>query len=194
MDIEKVTLLREVLSGSDWAERTDDFTAAMRAATRRNDGLVMMGTPDYEPWHLAAHLDDEATFGGAVDLRPTLVRWDTQQATAPHLQNGLERLRDMRRGEPLLVVSPGLAGQSLLEQVDIARRSGSRLFALSGRDSDLRGLVNETLVVDPLVVSPIDLNLDLAEHLVSLSAAVQTGLPTGWRRSLRRTLDRLSGA
>jgi len=189
-----VTMLRDLLSGSDWVERTDEFAGAMRAATRRSDGLVLMGTPDYEPWHLAAHLDDEATFSGAVDLRPTLVRWDTSTATAPHLQIGVERLASMRRGEPLLVVSPGLAEQSLLERVDMARRSGSRLFALSGKDdSDLGGLVHETLDLDAATSSPVEVDLDLAQHLLSLSAATQTGLPDGWRRSLRRTLDRLSG-
>ena len=191
--MDKVTMLRNLLSGSDWVERTDEFAGAMRAATRRSDGLVLMGTPDYEPWHLAAHLDDEATFSGAVDLRPTLVRWDTSSATAPHLRVGLERLDSMRRGEPLLVVSPGQAEQSLLERVDVARRSGSRLFALSSRDSDLGGLVHETLELDAAITSPVEVDLDLAQHLLSLSAATQTGLPDGWRRSLRRTLDRLCG-
>jgi hypothetical protein len=193
VDVGKVTVLRELLAGSDWVERTDEFAGAMRAATRRNDGLLLMGTPEYEPWHLAAHLDDEATFSGAVDLRPTLVRWDTGTATAPHLRVGLDRLASVRRGEPLLVVSPGLAGQSLLERVDVARRSGSRLFALSAKDPDLDGLVHESLELGTAEPSPVEVDLDLAQHLLSLSAATQTGLPDGWRRSLRRTLDRLCG-
>ena len=190
VDADKVTVLRELLSGEAWIERSDEFAAAMRSVTRRADGLLVVGTPDYEPWHLAAHLDDEATFGGASDLRPTLVRWAVPEAAAPHLSVGIDRLAGIRRGEPLLVVSEA-SSEPLLERVDLARRRGGTVFALGSVNDDLLSLSHEALPVDDL--APPAVNLDLAEHLVSLSAAAQSGQPIGWRGSLRRALDRLCG-
>ena len=190
MDVDRVSLLRELMSGEAWIERADDFSGAMRGVTRRADGLLLVGTPDYEPWHLAAHLDDEARFGGAIDLRPTLVRWSVPEAAPPHLSVGMDRLAAVRKGEPLLVVSE-TASEPLLDRVQQARRRGGTIFALGSMDADLVGLAHESLPIDDL--TPPMVNLDLAEHLVSLSAAVQAGRPIGWRGSLRRALDRLCG-
>ena len=191
VDADKVSVLRELLAGDAWIQRTDEFAGAMRGVTRRADGLLLVGTPDYEPWHLAAHLDDEATFGGAVDLRPTLVRWAVPERAAPHLSVGMDRLTAIRRGEPLLVVSEA-PSEPLLDRVDLARRRGGTIFTLGSMDDDLVGLSHETLPISDL--TPAAVNLDLAEHLVSLSAAKQSGRPIGWRGSLRRALDRLCGS
>jgi hypothetical protein len=191
VDVTRVEVARELLVGSDWLERTEAFAAAMRTSTRRSDGLLLVGTPEHEPWHLAAHLDDEAEFGGAVDLRPTLIRWRPPRDAPPHLGIGLDRLQNIRRGEPLLVVSPARAPERLLDRLAWVRRRGGTLFTLSATDSDLLGLAHESLQVG--AAAPNSVDLDLAEHLVSLSAATQPAHFAGWRGSLRRALDRLSG-
>lgn len=190
VDAHQVTVLRELLSQTGWVERADVFAGSMRRVTRRSDGLLLVGTPTYEPWHLAAHLTDEATLGGAEDLRPELVRWAVPLSAPPHLRIGIDRLEHVRRGEPLLVVSSDGPTESLLERVDSARRRGGTIFALGTLDAELTGLAHEALPVDSF--APKQLDLDLAEHLVSLSAATQTEL-RGWRGSLRHALDRLSG-
>jgi hypothetical protein len=191
MDADQAAVFRSLLLGSDWIERTDDFAGAMRSATRRADGLLLLGTPQHEPWHLAAHLDDEADLSGAVDLRPTLVRWAPPANAPPHLSYGLERLRELRRGEPLLIVSEGTAQPSMLERINDARHAGGRIFTMGGQDRELSHLAHESLIIDDGVPDLVD--LDLAEHLLSLSAAAAVSM-RGWRGSLRRLLDRVSGS
>jgi hypothetical protein len=190
MDPDQAAVFRSLLLGSNWIERTDDFAGAMRSATRRADGLMLLGTPEHEPWHLAAHLDDEADLSGAVDLRPTLLRWAPPPDAPPHLSFGIDRLKELRRGEPLLIVSEGIAQPSMLERIDDARRAGGRIFTLGERDRELSQLAHESLMIDDGV--PDLVTLDLAEHLLSMSAAAAESM-RGWRGSLRRLLDRVSG-
>ena len=64
----------------------------------------MVGTPGDEPWHLAAHLDEESRMGGVPGLAPTLVRWDPPPDAPPHLGVGLRRLEQAGRGEAVFVV------------------------------------------------------------------------------------------
>jgi hypothetical protein len=191
MDADQAAVFRSLLLGSNWIERTDDFAGAMRSATRRADGLLLLGTPQHEPWHLAAHLDDEANVSGAVDLRPTLLRWAPPANAPPHLSHGVERLKELRRGEPLLIVSEGTAQPSMLERINDARRAGGRIFTMGEQDHELSHLAHESLIIDDGV--PDLINLDLAEHLLSISAAAAVSMG-GWRGSLRRLLDRVSGS
>jgi hypothetical protein len=192
MDMAQVSVLRGLLLGSEWLDRTDDFAGAMRSATRRADGLLLFGTPDNEPWHLAAHLSDEAELSGATDLRPTLVRWSPPLNAPPHLSITLERLREMRRGEPLLVVADEPVGDTMLERVNDARHRGGRVFALTDDDRELEQLAHESLTLSAGLPDLVD--LAVAEHLVSMSAAAADTSLTGWRASLRRTLDRICGS
>src|ERR1700749_4234967 len=60
MDASQVTALRELLSTTGWPERTQDFAHALRTSARVPGSLLRFGPPDDEPWHLAAHLDDES--------------------------------------------------------------------------------------------------------------------------------------
>jgi hypothetical protein len=192
MDMAQVSVLRGLLLGSEWLDRTDDFAGAMRSATRRADGLLLFGTPDNEPWHLAAHLSDEAEHSGATDLRPTLVRWSPPLNAPPHLSITLERLREMRRGDPLLVVADEPVGDTMLERVNDARHRGGRVFALTDDDRELEQLAHESLTLSAGLPDVVD--LAVAEHLVSMSAAAADTSLTGWRASLRRTLDRICGS
>lgn len=182
MDVGQVAALRELLSTTGWPERTRDFARALRSSATTPGGLLLVGTPEEEPWHLAAHLDDESRLNSLPELSPTLVRWAPPPGAPPHLRVGLERLEAARRGESLLVVSENESPAELLERVNDAKRIGATIFALDGDGDELRGLAHEELTVpsnDSLV------SFDAAQHLVSAAA----GEPYG-RRGLR---DRLAG-
>ncbi|WUI04415.1 hypothetical protein OHR68_23655 [Spirillospora sp. NBC_00431] len=191
VDAEQIVMLREVLSTTGWLERTEQFGRALRVTSRTPGGLLLVGTPGGDPWHLAAHLDDESRLGDVPGLAPTLVRW-TPPADAPaHLRVGLERLEAARRGETLFVVAEEDAPVPLLERVDDARRVGATVLALDGGDKDLRGLAHEALTVPP--DQPL-ISFDGAQHLVSAAAGQEPGRsPRGLRRRLAKLLDTVSG-
>ena len=71
MDAVRVALLREVLAGTEWPTAARRFAGALRSSvTARRGGLLLVGTETYEPWHLAAHLVDEAAWSG----QPSAIR------------------------------------------------------------------------------------------------------------------------
>src|SRR5690606_28452179 len=108
---------------------------------------LLVGTETYEPWHLAAHLDDEATRCGLPELSPTLVRYRVPEQAPAHLAVSLDRLEAVRRGETVLVVAPGRTGAGLLERIEDARRGGATVLALENGDSELRSLSHDALSV-----------------------------------------------
>ncbi|WP_084962343.1 hypothetical protein [Thermoactinospora rubra] len=187
MDSGSVAFLRELLADSGWIERTREFGMALRA-TRSPGGLLLVGTPLEEPWHLTAHLADEARLAGLPQLTPTLVRWAPPPGAPPHLRVGLERLEEAGRGETLLVVAETGAPVPLLERVDDARRTGATILALEGGDAELAGLAHDAIAV------PLDapLSFDGAQHLVSAAAGEVPRRPT-LRDRLARLLERVSG-
>src|ERR1700692_214779 len=109
VDANQVTTLRALLASTGWIERTRAFARGLRKATRTPGGLLLVGTPDDEPWHLAAHLDEESPLGAIPDLTPTLVRGRVPAHGPAHLRVGLERLEAAQRGETLFVVTPTTA-------------------------------------------------------------------------------------
>ena len=90
-------LLRDVLSSTGWVDRTRGFARSLRRSTDHGDGLLLVGTPTHEPWHLAAHLDDESRYAGIPTLSPTLVRWSPPPGAPEHLAH---RARPARGGAP----------------------------------------------------------------------------------------------
>ena len=74
MDADQVATLRALLAGSGWLERARIFGRALRTTPKSAGGLLVVGTPAYEPWHLTAHLDDESRLSGFATLAPTLVQ------------------------------------------------------------------------------------------------------------------------
>ncbi|GGU53124.1 hypothetical protein GCM10010211_17210 [Streptomyces albospinus] len=194
MDAVRVALLREVLAGTEWVQASRRFAGSLRAAvTPHGGGLLLVGSATYEPWHLAAHLDDEAAWSGLPELSPTLVRHRVPGGAPAHLAVGLGRLAAAGRGATLLVVTPGQPGAGLLERVHDARRNGATVLALDGGDRDLHTLAHDALAAPPPAPEGTaqgqDLDLDLVQHLVS-AAAGENGGPAPRRH--RRFRDRLS--
>ncbi|MCW8382240.1 hypothetical protein [Streptomyces justiciae] len=186
MDAVRVALLREVLAGTEWLGTTRRFAGVLRGSVvSHGGGLLLVGTPEYEPWHLAAHLVDEAAWSGTPELAPTLVRHDARPSDPAHLAVGPGRLAAARRGETLLVVSPEEPDAPLLERVHDARRGGATVLALGPGEGGLAAMAHESLAVP----EGTDLDLDTVQHLVS-AAAGENALPAP--RGPRRFRDRLA--
>lgn len=187
MDAVRVALLREVLAGTEWPGAARRFAGTLRRSVVPAGGnLLLVGTEQYEPWHMAAHLVDEAAWSGLPELAPTLVRHQVLPGDAPHLSVGLSRLEAARRGHTLLVVAPQRPGDGLLERVHDARRAGATVLSLDGGDADLGTLAHEVLSVPD---GAAELDLDTVQHLVS-AAAGENSLPV--QRGPRRLRDRLA--
>ncbi|WP_199552697.1 hypothetical protein [Streptomyces sp. N35] len=190
MDAVRVALLREVLAGTQWPSATRRFAASLRGSVvPHGGGLLLVGTEEYEPWHLAAHLVDEAAWSGTPELTPTLVRHQVRASDPAHLSVGLGRIEAARSGETLLVVAPDTPGEGLLSRVHDARRAGATVLALDTGGDEMPSLAHELLSVPP----SRELNLDTVQHLVS-AAAGENCLPSAAPslRSGRRLRDRLS--
>lgn len=192
VDAATVHTLRELLAPTGWVERSRGFATSMRRFTRTPGGLLLLGTPAEEPWHLTAHLDDEARWSGVAELAPTLVRWAPPPNAPAHLAVDVQRLRAARRGETLLVVAPDVTPASMLERVADVRRAGATVLALDTGDDDLEGLAHDALVVPRAATTPQQPSFDVVQHLVSVAAGE---VPTrrGFRDRLGRFLDVVSG-
>jgi hypothetical protein len=191
-----VAALRALLAPTGWLERTRAFARTLRTSTTSPGGLLLVGTPDEEPWHLAAHLDEESRFAGIPELAPTLIRWAPAADAPPHLRVGLARLEAAQRGEALFVVSAEAAPVPLLERVSDARKAGAVILALDQGDRDLEDLAHESLTVRA-AADPV--TFDAAQHLVSAAAGESAGTGSqpaglrGLRHRLARLLDTVSG-
>ncbi len=146
MNTAQVEALRTLLASSGWLERSRYFGRALRARSRTPNGLLIVGTPSFEPWHMAAHLEDESRYAGVPELAPTLIRWAPPPDAPPHLRVGIDRIERAGRAETLLVVGSDDAPDTLLE---------------------LDSLAHESLAVRP-VLDPV--SFDGAQHLVSMAA------------------------
>lgn len=222
MDADQVATLRTLLSKTGWLDRVRVFGRALRTSTKSAGGLLVVGTPSAEPWHLTAHLDEESRLAGIPELMPTLVRWSPPPGAPPHLSVGLSRLQAARRGETLFVVSQETAPVPLLERVNDARHVGATILALDCGDAELDALAHESLAVPrpaagaaaPPPAGVFDeaewarraglITFDATQHLVSAAAGEQEGAGTsgaagalgarGKRGGLRDRLARLLDA
>ncbi|MFI6446572.1 hypothetical protein [Kitasatospora sp. NPDC050543] len=198
MDAVRVSALRQSLAGTGWIESTRAFAGSLRrSVTRRSAaGLLLVGTPAYEPWHLAAHLEDEAAWSAVPQLAPILLRHRVPAEAPAHLSYGLRRLTGVRRGETVLLVAPTAAGARLLERVQDARRGGATVLALDDGDHELAGLAHERLTVEAVGVAAAEVGsgsgsgqpFDLVQHLVSTAA----GAAPARRSRLARLVERLT--
>ncbi|HTU97180.1 MAG TPA: hypothetical protein VMF14_15140 [Solirubrobacteraceae bacterium] len=176
------------MAGSWWLDQARSLGRSLRTTPKSAGGLLVVGTPDYEPWHLTAHLDDESRLSGIAELAPTLVRWAPPPDAPPHLSVSLARLEAARRGETLFVVAQDTAPAPLLERVSDARKTGATILALDHDDPELDALAHEALAV------PQTLSFDIGQHLVSAAAGDRdTTRARGLRARLARLLDTVSG-
>lgn len=189
MNAEQVAALRVLLAPTGWLERATAFARVLRRSARTPGGLLLVGTPDEEPWHLAAHLDEESRLADLPELAPTLVRWAPPAGAPRHLSVGMDRLDEARRGESLLVVSPQAAPDPLLERISDARKGGATILAIDRGDRRLEELAHEALAVEPAA----PLTFDAVQHLVSAAAGERTAHNRGLRARLARFLDTVSG-
>jgi hypothetical protein len=200
MDARRVAMLRELLEATGWVDRTRTFARTIRTSTASRGGLLLVGTPDEEPWHLAAHLDDESRYSGIAEIAPTLVRWQVPPGAPAHLAVPLDRLAATRRGETVFVVAPEAAPEQLLERVSDARRQGATVVALDTGDTELEGLAHESLTVVEAQLAVPAPSFDTVQHLVSMAAGEteassrrgRRGRPV-FRDRLARALDVISG-
>jgi hypothetical protein len=192
-------MLREALARTGWVERTRDFAGSLRRVSDPGR-LLLVGTPDEEPWHLAAHLDDEARISGLPQLSPTLVRWSAPPQAPPHLAVTMQRLEAASRNETVFVVAPDAAPESLLERVADARRIGATILSIDDGDDELGALVHDRLIVssssnERLVVAsdmPMTVDIDTVQHLVSVAAG-ENVTRSSMRDRIARMLERVSG-
>lgn len=216
MDAERVAALREALSHTSWWAQATELGQAVRG-TPGPGHLLLVGTPRVEPWHLAAHLDDEARLTGLPQLAPQLVRWNPPAQAPDHLAIGLARLEQATPGETVFVVAPEAAPDRLLERVNDARRIGATILSLDGGDSQLGALAHERMTVSPsgllvpqgvgradgladqltpevLAGLTLPASFELAQHFVSAAAGLPAmGARTNWRQRLGRLIDLISG-
>lgn len=202
MNTAQVEALRTLLASSGWVERTSDFARRLRGWSRTQHGLLVVGTPAFEPWHMTAHLADEIQYAGLHELAPTLVRWSPPPNAPPHLRVGIDRIARADRAETLLVIGTETAPAALLERLADARKSGAGIFALDQGDDELDSLAHEFLGVRP-AIDPV--SFDGAQHLVSMAvgdadragarpAAGPAHRPSALRGKLARLLDAVSGS
>jgi hypothetical protein len=195
MDSAQTTFLRDLLAGTPWFGECRDFARTVRTAPRTEGGLLLVGTPEEEPWHLAAHLDVEADLSGLRNLSPTLVRHLVPEGAPPHLSVGLNRLVEARNGEAVLIVAPDDPGERLLERVDDARRRGAAILAMAddgtAKHNELLTIAHDALLVPEKGPLP---GFDAAEHLLALAAGEQPGARRGFRDRLSTLVDRITGA
>ena len=186
-------LLRQALAQSGWIERTESFAKSLRRV-RAPGELLLVGTPEDEPWHLAAHLDDEARHSGLAQLRPTLVRWNAPPGAPEHLAVTMARLEQAGRGETVFVVAPTAAPDPLLERVADARRIGATVLSIDSGEDQLDDLAHDRLVV-PRVSAPRRgtlVDIDGVSHLVSLAAGA-AGPSMSLRERVARFIEKVSG-
>lgn len=184
-------MLRELLDlgrGREWLARADAFAAALRAAPRRDGGLLVVGRREAEPWHMAAHLSEEARLAGLARLSPTLVRHTPAPGAPAHLAAGLDSISAAGRSEAVLIVAEQDPDERVLERVDDARRRGARILTLSQHAPLSGGLAHELLAVPDLPEAP---SFDGAQHLVS--AAAVDARPHGLLERLRRWVEAGNG-
>jgi hypothetical protein len=149
VDAFRTAVLRDVLASTGWVERAREFATRLRRSTEPG-GLMLVGTPQEEPWHMAAHLANEAELARLPQLNPTLLRWAPPVTAPVHLTVGVDRLATARRGESVLVITGQLAPVYLLERVEQARKGGATVLTLDTGDRDLESLAHEVITVPGL--------------------------------------------
>lgn len=154
---------------ASWLGRAWELGQNLRPATSRSGQLLVVGTAAFEPWHITAHLDDEARREAVPSLSPTLLRFQPPATVAPHLRHSIEELRQAGKRQTILVVAPDACHEQLLQMLTDASTRGANIFAVTSSSSELANLT------DDCVITPTDEDaphhgFSTATHLLSVSA------------------------
>ena len=201
VDVSRVMVLREMLASSGWVERTQGFARTMRRRTTEPGGLLLVGTPEAEPWHLAAHLDDESrlvrhpaaephtgSLPGAAGCPRSPVRDAGATRGRAQGRDGLRRQRGVRtRDAARARMGRPQAGCDR----SFARRRRRRAARCRSRVSCRAVAAEPTLVVPELDV----VSFDSVQHLVSVAAgeAAQSPSSTSVRERMAKLLEHIAG-
>jgi hypothetical protein len=180
MDFQQVRPFRRLLADLRLDQSSEQFARALGSGGEQRDALLVVGTPECEPWHFVAHLSEEAQSAGRPDLVPTWVRWAAPAVSRPHLATSVDRLGSVGRGDTVVVVAPNSTDERLLERVSDAKRSGGRIMTLHREDDEVEQFAHETLVVPALAPGHI---FDVVQHAVTSTVAAPL---VRLRRRLRR--------
>lgn len=164
------------LEPTGWPAAARRFAARLRAGGHEPGRLLVVGTPEHEPWHLTAHLADAARWQREPSLDPVLVRWQVPEGAPPHLAVDLSALHRAGRGATVLVSAPTDPDDRLLDRLDSARSGGALLLALHGGTTPLEQLAHECLELPGLV------DVDTATHVITTDPAALRGRALPWRR------------
>jgi hypothetical protein len=169
MESSHIQRFRRLLRELRLDDASVEFAEALGSEeSARSDSLLVVGTPECEPWHFVAHLADEARASGRLDLVPTWIRWAPPRSAPGHLSISVNRLAEVRRGDTILVIAPNNASEQLLDRVSDAKDQGGRVLSLHRDDRDLAGLAHEALLV-PATAPPE--TFDVVQHLVANTAS-----------------------
>lgn len=172
-----------LLEPSGWLGAARRFASSLRSAGHEPGRLLVVGTPEQEPWHLTAHLADAARWRAVPSLAPTLVRWNVPAGAPAHLSLGIDAVPAAGRGTTLLVAAPGQVDEQLLQRLEDARRGGANIFALHDGVRELDDLVHESLSTSGAVAPTCGVSFDTAGHVLTQAALAP---PPRARRSLWR--------
>src|SRR3954452_21962215 len=117
-----------------WYVDLRELGMSLRTARQSSGRLLLTGHPDDPPWHLAAHLEQLAHFGGVSHLAPTLASSDDVAAA--------------ERSDTVVVVSEFAVPTETLERVHDARTHGSTVFSLTSDDPELETLAHDSVRLD----------------------------------------------
>ncbi len=179
MDQDDAWGLRDALDDLNLGAATSSFAGSLGSGAQGPGSLLVVGTPESEPWHLVAHLAEGAHRLERPELVPTWVRSELPStALRPHLSVTVERLAEVRSHQTVPVVTPRDAPERLLDRVEQTRRRGARVVALhKGGAPLLEGPSHEVLEVPSR--APVAA-FDLVQHV-----GPAFGAPPG-RRGRRR--------
>ena len=185
MDPSNKNLRRWLRDLGDLGVQTVQFAGALGGRRETSSGLLVVGTPEFEPWHFVAHMSEEAERQGRNDLRPTLMRWEIPVGAPAHLAVSVDEIAHATRDQTVLVLPSRTRSWEMLERVSDAKRRGARIMSVHRGDDDLADLSHEMLSVD---LRRADHDYDITQHIVTDVApghALDAGTRRAWAR-LRR--------
>jgi hypothetical protein len=189
MDSLQVAALRRLVTSSVPDDDIVEFATTLQAAPQPPGGLLVVGTPSFEPWHFVAHLAEEAAASGRAELAPTWVRWQPPVNGPRHVAVGTDRLRDVDRHETILAVVNDAAPERLLDLIADGHKRGALVLALERSNPDLLDIADEVLTV-PASAPPA--TFEVVQHVITEIGPSRRSGRIHVRSRLRALLDRQS--